>query len=120
MNDLVAAIKKEGGEAVPYSLDASDEDNVKKVVATVEKDLGPIEMCLCNVSGFSAKRLIDTSVAEFEQTWTITTKANFMVGKEVALVMEKKTRKYILRVHHQVHVQRLLLLHLQWRNELHR
>src|SRR5260370_7747364 len=58
---LVEEIKSDGGEARAYSTDARKEENVKALFAELERDVGPIEVCLFNAGSNLTKPLPTTS-----------------------------------------------------------
>ena len=77
---LIEEIRSEGGEARAYSTDARKEENVKALFAEVERDVGPIEMCLFNAGSNVSKPLLDTSEKLFFKAWELACYAGFLVA----------------------------------------
>lgn len=48
INTLVSEIKASGGHAIPIAADVSQKDSPKRIVETVEKELGPIDILISN------------------------------------------------------------------------
>src|SRR6478735_2001722 len=48
---LVQAIESEGGKARAFGSDARREEQVAELVQTIEREVGPIEVCVFNVGG---------------------------------------------------------------------
>src|SRR6185436_5434786 len=51
LKPLVEQIEKEGGRARAFGSDARKEDDAVALVQTVEREIGPIEVCVFNVGG---------------------------------------------------------------------
>ena len=49
LEPLVAAIRDEGFEAVPFGVDARDEEQMIALVARIEREIGPIEAAIFNI-----------------------------------------------------------------------
>jgi len=58
---LIEGIRSDGGEVRAHSTDARKEENVTALFAEVERDVGPIEVCLFNAGSNVSKPLLDTS-----------------------------------------------------------
>src|SRR5262245_27985002 len=50
--ELAAAIRAGGGEAVAHELDVADDESAAKFAAAVKSDLGDVEVLVCN-AGFN-------------------------------------------------------------------
>src|SRR5262245_12010603 len=51
LKPLVGRIEAEGGRARAFGSDARREDEVVELVQTIEREVGPIEVCVFNVGG---------------------------------------------------------------------
>ncbi len=57
------------------------------IFARIEKDLGPIEVCLYNAGSNVNKPLLDTTEKLFFKAWELACYGGFLVGREAARVM---------------------------------
>lgn len=80
----------------PFSVDARKEEEVQKLFASVEKDVGPIEVCLFNAGANVAKPLVETTDKLFFKAWELACYAGFLVGREAARLMISHGRGTIL------------------------
>jgi NAD(P)-dependent dehydrogenase (short-subunit alcohol dehydrogenase family) len=93
LNALVEGIRQEGGAATGFMLNAAEPDTIEDMVATVEDDIGPIEVVLFNLGAqIGDKSLADTSYKAFEQGWRIATFALFRTASCVLPRMEERGR----------------------------
>ena len=79
-----------------FSVDARKEAEVQKLFADVEKDVGPIEVCLFNAGANVAKPLLETTDKLFFKAWELACYAGFLVGREAARCMMNHGRGTIL------------------------
>ena len=84
---LVDELKAEGLTIHAFSVDARQEAEVQALFATVEKDIGPIEVCLFNAGSNVNKPLLDTTEKLFFKAWELACYAGFLVGREAAKYM---------------------------------
>ena len=89
---LVAEIEATGGAAHAFRLDARDEDCVKQVFADIERDIGPLEVVICNVGGNVRFPVRETTSPVFRKVWEMACFAGFLCGREAAdyMVARKK------------------------------
>ena len=69
LEPLVAEIAASGGAARAFALDARDEANVQEVFATVEKELGPLELVVFNVGANVSFPITETTSRVFRKVW---------------------------------------------------
>jgi NAD(P)-dependent dehydrogenase (short-subunit alcohol dehydrogenase family) len=93
---LVEELKAEGHEIHALSVDARLEKDVEALFNRVEKEIGPIEVCLFNAGSNVNKPLIDTTEKLFFKAWELACYAGFLVGREAARVMLPRGRGTIL------------------------
>lgn len=93
---LVASIEENGGRAVGYHSDARDEDQVRDLVSTIERDTGPIEVAVFNVGGNVRFSITETTARVYRKVWEMCAFAGFLVGREVAGRMLERGRGTIL------------------------
>jgi NAD(P)-dependent dehydrogenase (short-subunit alcohol dehydrogenase family) len=93
---LVDELKAAGQEAYAFSVDARQEGEVQALFARVEREIGPIEVCLFNAGSNVNKPLLDTTEKLFFKAWELACYAGFLVGREAARVMMPRGRGTIL------------------------
>jgi NAD(P)-dependent dehydrogenase (short-subunit alcohol dehydrogenase family) len=94
--DLVDELKAAGHEIHAISVDARQEAEVQALFARVEKEIGPIEVCLFNAGSNVNKPLIETTEKLFFKAWELACYAGFLVGREAARHMMPRGRGTIL------------------------
>lgn len=81
--EVVAAIKKAGGSAMAVAADVSDSAVVAAMMATVERELGPVDV-LVNNAGLAIMTGIDElTEEEFDRTIAVNLKSAFLCTKAV-------------------------------------
>jgi NADP-dependent 3-hydroxy acid dehydrogenase YdfG len=65
--ELAAAIRAEGGEAVAFPLDVSDEESVAEFAVLVEKELGAAEVVVSNAALIGPGAIVETSSRRIQQ-----------------------------------------------------
>jgi NAD(P)-dependent dehydrogenase (short-subunit alcohol dehydrogenase family) len=84
---LVAQIESGGGRAVAFGSDARREDQVVELVQKIERDVGPIEVCVFNVGGNVRFPIRELTARVYTKVWEMAALAGFLVGREAAKVM---------------------------------
>jgi len=93
---LVNELTSSGLKIHAFSADARQEAEVQALFAKVEKEIGPIEVCLFNAGSNVNKPLIETTEKLFFKAWELACYAGFLVGREAARVMVPRGRGTIL------------------------
>jgi NAD(P)-dependent dehydrogenase (short-subunit alcohol dehydrogenase family) len=93
---LVAQIEAEGGRARAFGSDARDEEQVGQLVATIEREVGPIEVAVFNVGGNVRFPIREMTARVYRKVWEMGAFAGFLVGREAARVMAPRGRGTIL------------------------
>jgi NAD(P)-dependent dehydrogenase (short-subunit alcohol dehydrogenase family) len=93
---LVAELRADGHEIHAFSVDARQEAEVQELFSRIEKEIGPIEVCLFNAGSNVNKLLLDTTEKLFFKAWELACYAGFLVGREAARVMVPRGRGTIL------------------------
>lgn len=93
---LVAQIEAAGGRARAFGSDARREEQVAELVQTVEREVGPIEVCVFNVGGNVRFPIRETTTRVYTKVWEMAALAGFLVGREVARAMVPRGRGTIL------------------------
>jgi NAD(P)-dependent dehydrogenase (short-subunit alcohol dehydrogenase family) len=94
--DLVDELTTDGRRIHAFSVDARQEAEVQALFARVEKEIGPIEVCLFNAGSNVNKPLTETTEKLFFKAWELACYAGFLVGREAARVMVPRGRGTIL------------------------
>jgi NAD(P)-dependent dehydrogenase (short-subunit alcohol dehydrogenase family) len=93
---LVDEISAKGGAARAFSVDARQESEIQALFATVEREVGPIELCLFNAGANVNTPLIDTSGTLFRKAWELACYGGFLTGREAARYMVPRGKGTIL------------------------
>jgi NAD(P)-dependent dehydrogenase (short-subunit alcohol dehydrogenase family) len=97
LQKMVADIESAGGSASGYILNAIKDDSIEQQVATVEADIGPIEVVLYNLGAQIGDRALkDTSYKDFEMGWRLGTFGLFRLASAVTPLMEARGKGTIL------------------------
>lgn len=97
LNTLVQEIEAAGGRASGFLLNAALPDSLEESAASIEKEIGPIEVVAFNLGAQIGDRaLAATSLKQFEMGWRLATFALFRVAKAVCPQMEARGRGTIL------------------------
>ena len=96
LQPLVAQIEKAGGKARAFGSDARREEQVVELVQAIEREVGPIEVCVFNVGGNVRFPIRETTARVYTKVWEMAALAGFLVGREVAKVMVPRRRGTIL------------------------
>jgi NAD(P)-dependent dehydrogenase (short-subunit alcohol dehydrogenase family) len=93
---LVAQIEAAGGKARAFGSDARREEQVAELVQTIEREVGPLEVCVFNVGGNVRFPIRETTARVYTKVWEMAALAGFLVGREAAKVMVPRGRGTIL------------------------
>ncbi|WP_316186743.1 MULTISPECIES: SDR family NAD(P)-dependent oxidoreductase [unclassified Bradyrhizobium] len=93
---LVAELRAAGHRIHAFSVDARQESGVQEIFARIEKEIGPIEVCLFNAGSNVNKPLLETTEKLFSKAWELACYAGFLVGREAARYMVPRARGSIL------------------------
>lgn len=97
LKKLVNDIEAEGGSASGYLLNAVEPDVIEQRIATIEADIGPIEVVIFNLGAQIGNRsLTGTSYKAFELGWRMATFALFRTVSSVCPAMEERGKGTIL------------------------
>ena len=93
---LVDEFTSAGHKIHAFSVDARQESEVQELFTRVEKEIGPIEVCLYNAGSNVNKPLLDTTEKLFFKAWELACYGGFLVGREAARVMTARGHGTIL------------------------
>lgn len=98
MDQALADYKAKGIDARGYICDVTDEEQVKKMVADIENDLGVIDILVNNAGIIKRIPMEEMSVEDFRQVVDIDLNAPFIVSKAVIPGMKKKGHGKIINI----------------------
>ena len=90
MEEALKAYKEDGIEVKGYFCDVTKEDQVKEMVADIEKTMGTIDILVNNAGIIKRIPMTDMSTEEFKEVIDIDLIAPFVVSKAVVPGMIKK------------------------------
>lgn len=93
LQTLVKAIEDEGGSATGFILNAVEDGAIENQIATIEAEIGPIEVVVYNLGAQIGNRALeDTSYKAFEMGWRMATFGLFRTASILCPLMEKRGR----------------------------
>ena len=98
MEQALADYKEKGIEAKGYFCDVSKEDQVVKMIADIEKDLGPVDILVNNAGIIKRIPMTDMKVEEFSEVIDIDLIAPFIVSKAVLPGMVARRHGKIINI----------------------
>ncbi len=93
---LAGSIAADGGTAHAYGVDARSEDEMTDLFATIERDIGPLEVVVFNVGANVRFGIRETTTRVFTKVWEMACLSGFLAGREAARVMVPRGRGSIL------------------------
>ena len=84
---LVQHIEREGGRARAFGSDARKEEDVIALVASIEREVGPIEVAVFNIGANVRFAVTETTARVYFKVWEMACFAGFLMGREVAKAM---------------------------------
>ena len=97
LNQLVAQIESEGGEASGFLLNAVKPDELETCLAKVEAQIGPVEVAVYNLGAQIGNRaLADTSYKVFELGWRMACFGLFRMAQVLCPLMAGRGKGTIL------------------------
>ena len=94
----IKAYKEEGIDAKGYVCDVTDEDAVNSMVATIEKEVGPIDILVNNAGIIRRIPMHEMSAEEFRKVIDVDLNAPFIVSKAVIPQMMKMGHGKIINI----------------------
>ena len=98
MEDALAAYKAKGIEARGYICDVTDEEGVKKMVASISEELGPVDILVNNAGIIKRIPMHEMKVEEFREVIDIDLTAAFIMAKAVIPSMIERGGGKIINV----------------------
>ncbi|MEM7217624.1 MAG: SDR family NAD(P)-dependent oxidoreductase [Pseudomonadota bacterium] len=91
LDRIVGDIESNGGSASGYLLNAVEPDSIETLVASIEADVGPIDVVVYNLGAQIGDRALqDTSYKQFEMGWRLACFGLFRAAQSVCPLMEER------------------------------
>lgn len=97
-DETVAAIVGRGGSAVALQADVGDLDAAGRLLTTVERDLGPVDVLVNNAAAFSRTSFLDTGIEELDRVLATNVRGLFHLSQIAARSMVARRRGSIVHV----------------------
>jgi 3-oxoacyl-[acyl-carrier protein] reductase len=82
-DEVVAAIRNDGGTATAAPGDVSDAEDVRRVVEEAREAYGPVEILVNNAGFLQQKRFVDLTVEDFDRMIAVHLRGTFLCTREV-------------------------------------
>lgn len=89
LEELVAEIKAEGGEAAAYRLDVSDVPSIEPVMQQIHQDFGRLDILMNNAGLGDNHPAISVTEMDWDPMFTVNTKGAFFVAQACGRIMLK-------------------------------
>ena len=96
LQPLVDEIRAAGGEAHGFASDARKEEEVTELVATIERDIGPIEAFVFNIGANVPCSILEETARKYFKIWEMACFSAFLTAQAVARRMVTRGRGTIL------------------------
>src|SRR5262245_49009962 len=96
LEPLLQQIRDAGGTAHGFGSDARDEAQMVDLVATIERDIAPIDVAVFNIGANVRFTVTETTERVYRKVWEMGALAGFLMGREVAKAMLPRGRGTIL------------------------
>ncbi len=97
LNRLVDTIRADGNAASGFLVNAIEPNSIEELVATIEADIGPIEVAVYNLGAQIGERaLANTSLKAFETGWRIGTLGLFRLASALCPTMQARGKGTLL------------------------
>lgn len=93
---LAGDIRRGGGRARAYGVDARQEVEMIALIDRIEAEVGPLEVVVFNIGANVRFGLVETTAQVFSKVWEMACFAGFLTAREAARVMVPRGRGTIL------------------------
>ena len=98
IDTAVNEFKEIGIEVYGYKFDVTDEDQVKKAIAQIEKNIAPIDILINNAGIIKRTPLVDMEVEDFKEVLNVDLVSPFIVSKHVVKNMITRKQGKIINI----------------------
>lgn len=96
LQPLVKRIEQAGGKVRAFGSDARKEEQMVELVATIEREVGPVAVAVFNIGGNVRFPIRETTTRVYTKVWEMCALAGFHLGREAAKVMVPRGQGTIL------------------------
>ena len=93
---LKAEIEAAGGVCHAFGSDAREEEEVARMFAQIEADIGPVEVSVFNIGGNVRFGITETTARVYRKVWEMCAFGGFLAGREAARVMLPRKKGTII------------------------
>jgi NAD(P)-dependent dehydrogenase (short-subunit alcohol dehydrogenase family) len=93
---LKSEIEAAAGVCHAFGSDAREEEEVIKLFAQIEADIGPIEVCVFNIGGNVRFGITEMTARVYRKVWEMCAFGGFLTGREAARVMLPRKKGTII------------------------
>jgi NAD(P)-dependent dehydrogenase (short-subunit alcohol dehydrogenase family) len=93
---LAQSMRDDGGKARAFGVDARSEEEMAALFATIEREVGPLEVVVFNIGANVRFGIRETTTRVFTKVWEMACLAGFIAGREAAKVMVPRGKGTIL------------------------
>jgi NAD(P)-dependent dehydrogenase (short-subunit alcohol dehydrogenase family) len=95
-NALIRELTTKGQGVRAFSVDTRHEEQVQRLFAEIESQIGPIDVCLYNAGSNVSAPILETSSKLFLKAWELACYGGFLVVREAARYMSPRRRGTML------------------------
>lgn len=96
LEPLLQTLRAEHRPVQGFSCDARNEEAVEQLFATIEAEIGEIDVVVFNIGANVPMGILDTDSRKFFKIWEMGCFAGFLTGREAARYMTKRQRGTII------------------------
>ncbi len=96
LDALKTEVESAGGTCHAFGSDAREEEEVIKLFAHIEANIGPIEVCVFNIGGNVRFGITETTARVYRKVWEMCAFGGFLAGREAARMMLPRKKGTIL------------------------
>ena len=97
--DMAERIRKETGATVlAFHLDIADRTKVDAMIAETERELGRVDVLVCNAAENKLGKIVDYDMADWDRTIDVSLSANFYLARKVLPGMVARKRGNIVNI----------------------
>ncbi len=91
-------IRKQGGQALDFTLDISDRPAVDRMLEEAARALGPIDILICNAAENRLGKIAEYDPADWDRTIDVSLTANFYLARQLLPSMMERRRGSIVNI----------------------
>ncbi len=97
--DMAERIRKESGAKVlAFHLDIADRAKVDAMIAETERELGRVDVLVCNAAENKLGKILDYDMADWDRTIDVSLSANFYLARKVLPGMVARRRGSVVNI----------------------